>query len=139
MIDRYTPDADAKAEAEQASAATGTLQAGFTEAGHAFQADIQVNELQKIAAGLMSVSAATTKAALDSITVTRATNAAVIDNLAHLSNQLVQDFGNKAMHRHSEIAADRQWNVNETDLYAVVAGAVTAAMMETLGERIAED
>ena len=130
--DKYTPDATAEADVENALGAAGTaaLTKEFSEAGHSFQADIQVNELQKAAVGLMSVSAATLKAGLDGVALARATNAAMVDNLASLSNQLVQDFGNKAMHRHSEIAADRQWNINETDFYAAVAAAVAAAMAE---------
>lgn len=148
MKDRYTPDATAESDTEQASAgagatgvgatsnvgqaqgATGAMQGAFTEAGHAMMSDVNVQELQSVASGLLAASAATLKAGLDHVHLTRATNAAVIDNLAQLSNQLVQDFGNKAMHRHSEIAADRQWNVNETDFYAVVAAAVSAAMAE---------
>lgn len=153
MTDRFTPDADAKAETEQASAGagavgvgstthagqtqagTGALQTGFTETGHATMSDVNVQEVISSASGLLAASAATLKAGLDGVHLARATNAAVIDNLAQLSNQLVQDFGNKAMHRHSEIAADRQWNINETDFYAAVAAAFAAAMAEKSFEK----
>ena len=155
----FTPDATAEADVEQAVAgaggsgagatvdaaqadsSTGAMQSRFTEGGHAQMSDVNVQEMQSVASGLMTIaaassnalvtqSAATLKSVLDSVQATRAQNAAMVDNLAVLSNQLVQDFGNKAMHRHSEIAADRQWNVNETDFYATVAAAVAAAMAE---------
>lgn len=164
MTDKTTPDADARVAAEKAlaganatgaganvdassaDAATGALQSRFTESGHAQMSDVNVQELMSTANGLMTIaaasanalqttSAATLKSVLDSVQATRAQNAAVVDNLAMLSNQLVQDFGNKAMHRHSEIAADRQWNINETDFYAAVAAAVAAAMAEKSFEK----
>jgi hypothetical protein len=164
MTDQFTPDATAEADTEQASAGatgvgagstthagqtqsgTGTVQTGFTETGHAQMSDVNVQELMSTANGLMTMaaasanalnttSAATLKSVLDAVQATRAQNAAVVDNLAMLSNQLVQDFGNKAMHRHSEIAADRQWNINETDFYAAVAAAVAAAMAEKSFEK----
>jgi hypothetical protein len=88
---------------------------------------VQVNELQKVAVGLLTVSAATLKSTLDSVSGLRATNAAVIDNMSQLNAVHLNNLVNSASHRHSEIAADRQWNINETDAYAVI-----------LADRIAE-
>lgn len=154
--DKFTPDATAEADAEnayaqtgtanvgtgvgQAQGATGALQTGFSETGHSQMSDVNVQELQSIASGILSIaaasanaltttSAATLKTVLDAVQGNRAQNAAVVDNLALLSNQLVQDFGNKAMHRHSEIAADRQWNINETDAYAAILASKVAAIL----------
>jgi hypothetical protein len=120
MSDKFTPNATAEADAEQAAAATGALQTAFTEAGHGFNSDVQVIELMKVASGLLAISSATLKATLDQVTAARATNAALVDNIvannaAHLNNLV-----NSASHRHSEIAADRQWNVNETDAWAAI-------------------
>ena len=124
MMDEFrTPDADAKAENELAAAGTATTTKDFSEVGHAMMSDINVQELQSAATGLMTVSAATLKATLDNVAATRATNAAIIDLV------------NSASHRHSEIAADRQWNINETDFYAAVAAAVAAAMAEKSFEK----
>ena len=144
--DVFTPDATAEVDVEEALAGalakgisvgvgqakgqTGAVTTDFSETGHAQLSDTNVQELQSFASGLVTISAATLKAGLDNVALSRQINAASLDNLATLSNQLVQDFGNKAMHRHSEIAADRQWNINETDFYATVAAAVAAAMAE---------
>jgi hypothetical protein len=127
MNDRFTPDADAKTENELAVAGTGATTKDFSDSGHEFQADVQVNELQKVAVGLLTVSAATLKSTLDSVSGLRATNAAVIDNMSQLNAVHLNNLVNSASHRHSEIAADRQWNINETDAYAVI-----------LADRIAE-
>ena len=110
----------------QAQGATGA----FQEGGFGFNSDIAVTELLKMASGLMAVSAATLKASLDGVASARATNAAMVDNLAALSNQRVQDDSNKAGQNINNMAADRMWNVNETDFYSVVAAAVSAAMAE---------
>jgi hypothetical protein len=118
--DRLTPDADAKVEAEGAAAATGTMQSAFTEGGHGFASDIQVIELQKLAVGLISMSGATLKALLDNVQATRAQNAALIDNIVNTNAAHLNNLVNSASHRHSEIAADRQWNVNETDAFAAI-------------------
>jgi len=132
---QFTPNATAEVDAEQAAAGT----AAFQEGGFGFNSDVAVTELQKIASGLMTISAANLKAMEDQASALLATsaaslkatenhviaarniNAAVLDNMvgfnaAHLSNLV-----NSASHRHSEIAADRQWNINETDAYAVLA------------------
>lgn len=154
MTDKTTPDADAKVDAEKALAGANATGAGantdvgqatgatgaFSEGGFAQLSDTNVQELISGASGLMSIAAAsaqalqvtsagTLKAVLDSVQATRAQNAAVVDNLAMLSNQLVQDFGNKAMHRHSELAADRQWNLDEQPAwFAVMLDAVAEIM-----------
>ena len=135
MTDFKTPRSDAKVDAEQAAAATS----GFQEGGFAFNSDIAVTELQKFAsglvtisaanlktledaaAGLMAVSAATLKATQDHVTAARATNAGMVDNMVATNAAHLTNLVNSASHRHSEIAADRQWNVNETDAYAVLA------------------
>ena len=130
MDEFRTPDADAKAENELAAAGTATTTKDFSEVGHAMMSDINVQELQSAATGLMTVSAATLKATLDSVAATRATNAAIIDNMGQLNGVHLNNLVNSASHRHSEIAADRQWNINETDFYAAVAAAVAAAMAE---------
>lgn len=125
-----TPDADAKGEVEvaQAEVTTGALQRGFTESGNAHMSDVNVQELQSTANGLMTASMATLKATLDSVAALRATNAAVIDNMSQLNSVHLNNLVNSASHRHSEIAADRQWNLNETDFYAFVAASVAAAV-----------
>lgn len=148
MGDFDTPIADAKADVEQALAGAMAKGVGigaevglakghaaavttdFSETGHAQMSDINTQELQSLASGLLTISAATYQAGLNNIALARQTNAAVVDNFALLSNQLVQDLSNKAAHRHSELAADRQWNINETDFYATVAAAIAAAMAE---------
>ena len=146
MTEFKTPEANAKADVEQASAGagaagvgattdmanatgqTGTVQTGFSETGHAQLSDTNVQELLSTATGLMGVSAATLKASLDSVAMSRATNAAILDNMAQLNANHLNNLVNSASHRHSELATDRQWNVNETDFYATVAAAVAAAM-----------
>lgn len=40
----------------------------------------------------------------------------------------------QASQDHRDLAHDRQWNVNETDLYATVAGTVTAAVLAAMGK-----
>jgi len=77
--------------------------------------------LEDAAAGLMAVSAATLKATQDHVTAARATNAGMVDNMVATNAAHLTNLVNSASHRHSEIAADRQWNVNETDAYAVLA------------------
>ena len=134
-----TPMADAKVDAEQAQAGTGTLQTGFTETGQQNMSDVNVQELQSTANALMTASMATLKASLDGVAAlraqnaamvdnARAVNAALIDNMSQLNSVHLNNLVNSASHRHSEIAADRQWNINETDFYAFVAAAVAAAV-----------
>jgi hypothetical protein len=122
-----TPDADAKTENELAVAGTGATTKDFSDYGHEFQADVQVNELQKVAVGLLSVSAATLKATLDSVAAGRATNAAIIDNMGQLNSVHLNNLANHSGQRNNDLATDRQWNINETDAYAVI-----------LAERVAE-
>jgi len=142
MNDFKTPEADAKVDmelagagvsgagvvADQADAATGTLQTRFTESGHQQMSDVNVQELISAATGLLANSAATLKAGLDQVHLSRQINQAGLDhivssNAAHLNNLV-----NSASHRHSELATDRQWNINETDFYAFVAASVAAAV-----------
>lgn len=85
----------------------------FTEGGHAQMSDVNVQELQSVASGLLAISAATLKSTQDTVQALAAHNAQTVQHLANLSNQLTQDLSNKAAHRHSEIAADRQWNLDE--------------------------
>ena len=40
----------------------------------------------------------------------------------------------QASQDHRDLAHDRQWNVNETDLYATIAGTVTAAVLASMGK-----
>jgi hypothetical protein len=40
----------------------------------------------------------------------------------------------QASQDHRDLAHDRQWNVNETDLYATVAATVTAAVLASMGK-----
>lgn len=138
MTDNVTPRADAKADTEQALAGAGASGAGsvndqaqagtFTESGNAHMSDVNVQELQSASAGLLTVSAATLKATLDNVTALRATNAAIIDNMSQLNSVHLNNLVNSASHRHSEIAADRQWNLNETDFFAFVTAAVASAV-----------
>lgn len=134
MTDKFTPDADAKSESENAlaSAGTGNMTKEFSETGHAQMSDINVQELQSAAAGLMTVSAATLKAGLDQVHLARATNAALIDNIVNTNAAHLNNLVNSASHRHSEIAADRQWNVNETDAYAAI---LADAVAEKLADK----
>jgi len=134
-MSNFTPNATAEVDAEQAAAGT----AAFQEGGFGFNSDIAVTELQKFAAGLVTISSANLKALEDQaagllaisaaslkatenhVIAARNINAATLDNMvgfnaAHLSNLV-----NSASHRHSELAADRQWNLNETDAYSVLA------------------
>jgi hypothetical protein len=40
----------------------------------------------------------------------------------------------QASQDHRDLAHDRQWNINETDLYSTVAGTVTAAVLAAMGK-----
>ncbi len=40
----------------------------------------------------------------------------------------------QASQDHRDLAHDRQWNVNETDLYATIAATVTAAVLASMGK-----
>ena len=40
----------------------------------------------------------------------------------------------QASQDHRDLAHDRQWNINETDMYAAIAGTVTAAVLAELGK-----
>jgi hypothetical protein len=40
----------------------------------------------------------------------------------------------QASQDHRDLAHDRQWNVNETDLYATIAGTVTATVLAAMGK-----
>ena len=113
MDEFRTPDADAKAENELAAAGTAAMTKDFSEAGHAMMSDINVQELQSASAGLMTASLATLKAGLDQVHLARATNAALIDNIVNTNAAHLNNLVNSASHRHSEIAADRQWNLDE--------------------------
>ena len=146
MNDRFTPNATTEVDVEEALAGalakgisvgvgqakgqTGTVTTDFSETGHAQMSDTNVQELISNATGLMAISAATLKTALDGVAGLRAQNAAIIDNMTAANAVHLNNLVNSASHRHSEIAADRQWNINETDFYAVVAAAVSAAMAE---------
>jgi hypothetical protein len=44
----------------------------------------------------------------------------------------------QASQDHRDLAHDRQWNVNETDLYATIAGTVTAAILAAMGKKAEE-
>jgi len=154
--DKFTPDATAEVDAEsayastgtanvgtgveQAQGATGALQTGFSETGHAQMSDVNVQELQSVSSGILTVaaatsnalvtiSAATLKQVLDSVQSTRAQNAALVDNIVNTNAAHLNNLVNSASHRHSEIAADRQWNVNETDAYATVLAAKVASIL----------
>ena len=118
----------AGATADQADVKTGTVQTGFSETGHQQMSDVNVQELQSTANALMTSSMATLKATLDSVSGLRATNAAIIDNMSGLNAVHLNNLVNSASHRHSELATDRQWNINETDFYAFVAASVAAAV-----------
>ena len=139
MDEFRTPDADAKSENELAAAGTATMTKDFSEAGHAMMSDTNVQELMSGLVCLLSLSSATLKASLDSVAAARATNAAVLDNMVQFNAAHLSNLVNSASHRHSEIAADRQWNVNETDLYATIAGAVTAAVLASVAKDADED
>ena len=41
----------------------------------------------------------------------------------------------QASQDHRDLAHDRQWNVNETDLYATIAGTVTATVLAAMGKK----
>jgi len=118
----------AAAAADQTDSKTGTVQTGFSETGHQQMSDVNVQELVSAATGLMASSQATLKATLDGVSGLRAQNAAMIDNMTQANAVHLNNLVNSASHRHSEIAADRQWNINETDFYAFVAAAVAAAV-----------
>ena len=120
----------AGATADQADVKTGTVQTGFSEVGHMQMSDVNVQELVSASTGLMASSQATLKATFDAVSGLRAQNAAIIDNMTSANAVHLNNLVNSASHRHSEIAADRQWNLNETDFYATVAAAVAAAMAE---------
>ena len=99
---------------------------GFQEGGFGFNSDIAVTEAQKFASGLITMSAATLKTGYDSLALMTARNTELVTHLANLSNQRVQDDSNKAGNNLNNLAADRMWNLNETDFYAFVAAAVAA-------------
>ena len=141
--DKFTPDATSEVDVEEALAGalakgisvgvgqakgqTGAVTTDFSETGHQQMSDVNVQELQSTANGLVTASMATLKSTLDSVAALRATNAAIVDNMSQLNAVHLNNLVNSASHRHSEIAADRQWNINETDAYAVI-----------LAERVAE-
>ena len=134
-MSNFTPNATAEVDAEQAAAGT----AAFQEGGFGFNSDIAVTELQKFASGLLTVSAATLKTMEDQsaalmavsaaslkasenhVIAARQINAAMVDNVVSNNSAHLNNLVNSASHRHSEIAADRQWNLNETDAYSVLA------------------
>jgi len=118
----------AAAAADAAAAKTSDVQTSFSETGHAQLSDTNVQELISGNSGLLSTSAATLKAGLDGVALARATNAAVLDNIVSSNSAFLNNLVNSASHRHSEIAADRQWNLNETDFFAFVTAAVAAAV-----------
>ena len=148
-IEEYTP-ADARADvdkviagaaltgagatADQADVKTGTVQTGFSETGHAQMSDVNVQELISAATGLLANSAATLKAGLDQVHLSRQINQAGLDHIVSSNATHLNNLVNSASHRHSELATDRQWNINETDFYAFVAASVAAAVAKNAEE-----
>lgn len=129
MDEFRTPDADAKSENELAVAGTGAMTKDVTEGSHAMMSDINVQELQSASAGLVTASMATLKAGLDQVHLARATNAALIDNIVNTNAAHLNNLVNSASHRHSELAADRQWNLDEQPAwFSVLLDAVAETM-----------
>jgi hypothetical protein len=40
---------------------------------------------------------------------------------------------------HRDLAHDRHWNINETDMYATIAGTITAAVLASIGKKAEEN
>jgi len=102
----------------QSQGGTGSLQTGFTETGHANQSDVNTTELISTLNGLI---------AAQSIEQSRFFN--TIDGLAAANAQSFQAALNAQTLRNADLAADRQWNVNETDAFATILAARVAELL----------
>lgn len=110
MTDRFTPDADAKTEAEQADVKTGTVQTGFSETGHQQMSDVHVPEVLATLNGVVAAQAVAFNGVMNGISQNAANSAQIMN--AMMDRRLADWM---------DLAHDRQWNVNETDAYSVIA------------------
>ncbi len=115
-------------------------QSGFTASGH--KNDVSVPEAMESLnlhalkdANLVNkalVGQAQSNAKLYDVTAT-ALGLATLTATHHMG--LVQ----QASQDHRDLAHDRQWNINETDMYASIAGTITATVLAAMAKSAEED
>ena len=125
---------DVKASAQDDQAGAGSSDAvtsatvgesaggAFSETGHAALSDTNVQE------ALSSISAvlASQAAALNGLNFSLQSSLDTVKVMAAHSAQTTQDMTAKSALRHTELAADRQWNIDETNAFAAALGAAIA-------------
>lgn len=137
-----TADSNATTDVAEAGAGasgvvTGTAQGqsvggAFTEAGHAAMSDVNTQETISTINGAIAALTHQTLAnskALDDLKYGFKVAMDTVQVLGAQSAQTTQDMVAKQAVRHSDLAIDRQWNVNETD---IAASAVFARLIERL-------
>ena len=104
----------------------------FSETGHAAMSDVNVQELQSVSSGAMAAVIAAMRennAALSDLKYSLKSAMDTVAILGAQSAQTSQDMVAKQAIRHSDLAIDRQWNLDET---AIAAGATLARLIERL-------
>lgn len=133
--------------AVQASAgAQGTVGGAVTEAGLSTQAVVGEVANKIDVSAPEAIESLNIHAVKDAVLVNKAlvgqaqSNAKLYDvtatalGLATLTATHHMGLVQQASQDHRDLAHDRQWNVNETDLYATIAATVTAAVLASMGK-----
>ena len=127
----------AEAGAGASGVVTGTAQGqstggAFTEAGHKAATDVNTEELISTLNGALTALAngrVANEQALEDLKYGFKVSMDTVAILGAQSAQTTQDMVAKQAVRHSDLAIDRQWNLNETD---IAASATLARLIERL-------
>ena len=127
----------AEAGAGASGVVTGVAQgesagATFTEQGHQANSDVNTQELMSTVNGAFTVAVHAMRAQSDSLSDLKYSLKSAMDTVAILgaqSAQTSQDMVAKQAIRHSDLAIDRQWNLDEQ---GIAAAATLARLIERL-------
>lgn len=107
VVDKADAGAGTVGGGSLAEAISALANAGaFSETGAAHLSDINTQEVLSLANSILGMGSTL-------VQNQRAVNAASLDNLVNNSTAFLTLLAGAAAHRHSEIAADREWNLDE--------------------------
>ena len=128
--DTHAANADAGASGVVTGVAQGeSTGATFTEQGHQANSDVNTQELISTVNGSLAVAVNALRVVNDNMSQSFKQAMDTVAIMGAQSAQTTQDMVAKQAIRHSDLAIDREWNVNESDIAA-------SAVLERLVERL---